>query len=252
MEDNPVRIMSLNLHKGLSMWNSKFVLPAMRTAIQGVSADVVFLQEVIGEHQGLAGRFSDWPQTGQYEYLADTIWPDFAYGRNAVAEGRHHGNAVLSKYPIVAWKNHDISFKKGESRGVLHCQLQPFAGRKTMHVCCVHLGLTSRERRYQLCELCHYIQVSVPMEAPLLIAGDFNDWHGYACKYMKDELGVFEAFTEHSGKPARSFPVKMPVLRLDRVYYRNLAANSAQVLRGLPWSRLSDHAPLKVDVEPCE
>jgi endonuclease/exonuclease/phosphatase family metal-dependent hydrolase len=39
------------------------------------------------------------------------------------------------------------------------------------------------------------------------------------------------------------------MLRLDRIYQRGFAVNKAQVLRGRPWSLLSDHAPIVVDVE---
>jgi endonuclease/exonuclease/phosphatase family metal-dependent hydrolase len=45
-------------------------------------------------------------------------------------------------------------------------------------------------------------------------------------------------------KPARTFPAAMPWLRLDRVYVRGFDIESAEVLRGQTWSRLSDHAPI--------
>ena len=58
-----------------------------------------------------------------------------------------------------------------------------------------------------------------------------------------------EVFAEHHGKPARSFPARLPALRLDRIYVRNLKANRPQVLSTRPWSHLSDHAPLSVEIE---
>jgi endonuclease/exonuclease/phosphatase family metal-dependent hydrolase len=41
----------------------------------------------------------------------------------------------------------------------------------------------------------------------------------------------------------------MPALRLDRIYVRNLKAHRPQVLAARPWSHLSDHAPLSVEIE---
>ena len=51
----------------------------------------------------------NWPDTTHYEFLADTMWSDFAYGRNAVYPQGHHGNAVLSRYPIEHYENRDVS-----------------------------------------------------------------------------------------------------------------------------------------------
>jgi endonuclease/exonuclease/phosphatase family metal-dependent hydrolase len=45
-------------------------------------------------------------------------------------------------------------------------------------------------------------------------------------------------------RPARTFPAAMPWLRLDRVYVRGFEVESAQVLHGPSWARLSDHAPI--------
>ncbi len=37
----------------------------------------------------------------QFAFLADEIWPHFAYGKNAIYSAGHHGNAILSKHPIL-------------------------------------------------------------------------------------------------------------------------------------------------------
>ena len=58
------------------------------------------------------------------------------------------------------------------------------------------------------------------------------------------ELGVVEVFTALRGRPARSFPCHLPMLRLDRIYVRGFAIDQAEVHFGAPWNRLSDHAPL--------
>jgi len=49
--------------------------------------------------------------------------------------------------------------------------------------------------------------------------------------------------------PPRTFPAAFPWLRLDRIYQRGFAVRSARVLRGSPWTRSSDHAPLLAELE---
>jgi hypothetical protein len=60
----------------------------------------------------------------QHEFIADSVWHEVAYGKNAVSHHGHHGNAVLSRYPIIAHENLDISAHAFESRGLLHCTIR--------------------------------------------------------------------------------------------------------------------------------
>lgn len=241
-------VLTLNTHKGFSTFNRRFVLHELREAVRAVGADVVLLQEVIGSHSVFAVRHPRWPATPHYEFLADTIWSDFAYGRNAVYTEGHHGNAVLSKFPIVSFDNHDVSIGRHEERGLLHCVLQLPGQARELHVICVHLGLREVHRRAQIDSLCELIQQRIPADAPLIVGGDFNDWRGLGNRRLLD-CGLREAFVDVSGKPARSFPVRWPVLRLDRIYCRNVTLSMPRVLSALPWRRLSDHAALTVEVQ---
>lgn len=245
-----MRIMTLNLHKGFGLFNRSFILPAMRQAIRSVSADIVLLQEVIGEHRGFATRYEDWPLQSQIEFLADSIWPQFAYGRNAVTDNSHHGNAILSKFPINSSYNHNLSVATREARGVLHCQVAWPRHGECLHLCCVHLGLHESERSTQLQMLCEVIEREVPANAPLVIGGDFNDWRCRACALLRARLELVDAFSERLAGPPRTYPVLFPTLRLDRLYARNIKTHNPQVLDGRPWSRLSDHAALTMDVAP--
>ena len=65
-----------------------------------------------------------------------------------------------------------------EPRGLLHCVLTLPDGLPALHVMCVHLGLRESHRRHQLARLCETVQQEVPADAPLVVAGDFNDWRG--------------------------------------------------------------------------
>jgi endonuclease/exonuclease/phosphatase family metal-dependent hydrolase len=242
------KVMTVNTHKGFTFFNRKFILQELRDAVRAVGADVVFLQEVQGTHEKHPGRFTNWPEAPHYEFLADSIWPEFAYGRNAVYPHGHHGNAVLSKFPIVHYKNYDVSISGPERRGLLHCVLRMPGPDVQLHAICVHLGLQETHRRKQLELLCRLVEKEVPPTAPLLIAGDFNDWRHRANRVLERCAGLREVFTHAHGQAARTFPARWPMLALDRIYVRSARVHAPVVLPRRPWSHLSDHAPLLAEI----
>lgn len=239
-----LRILTLNMHKGFTPFN-RFILPKLREALRSLSTEIVFLQEVHGDHKHHALRHADWPTTPQYEFLADTVWPEFSYGRNAVYPHGDHGNAILTKYPIIRFENVDVSIGKIEQRGILHTVLK-VPGHDEVHAICLHLGLRESHRKQQLLLLCDLIE-RLPPSAPVIVAGDFNDWRKRADKILA-RCNLHEAFVSEYKQPAKSFPARWPLLCLDRVYVRNATTHNAAVLIQQPWSHLSDHAPLAVEI----
>lgn len=238
-----LHVATYNIHKGFSHFNARMVVHELRDRLRAVSADLVFLQEVIGAHEVHARRYLDWPDEPQYEFLADSMWPEFAYGRNAVYDHGHHGNAILSRFPIVRAENQDVSSHRFESRGLLYCEVAlPHDAR--LHCICVHLALNERGRKSQVGAIIDRVRTLVPPTDPLIIAGDFNDWRNLSGRKLSRELGLVEAFRDLRGRGARSFPSQLPLLRLDRIYVRGLDVNYAHVHHGHPWSRISDHAML--------
>ena len=242
-----LRLLTINTHKGFSFLNRAFVLPELRDAVRSTGADLVFLQEVHGEHSGHALRQPRWPQLPQYEYLADSIWPAFAYGRNAVYPAGDHGNAMLSKYPIDAHHNLDVSVGVQERRGILHCRISVPPGGREVHAFCVHLGLRERHRREQLVQLADYIDETLDADAAVIVAGDFNDWRQRAGPLLA-RVGLREVFVERTQRAARTFPARFPRLRLDRIYVRGVEIGEAVVLTSTPWPHLSDHVPLLSEI----
>lgn len=242
-----IKVMTVNIHKGFTFFNRKFILHELRDAVRLVGADVVFLQEVAGTHNTHGDRFDNYPDTPHYEFLADSIWPQFAYGRNAVYTDGHHGNAVLSKFPIIHHENRDVSISGPERRGLLHCVLQ-LPDRRQVHAVCVHLGLLEGHRRQQLDILCDMVRHDIAADAPLVVAGDFNDWRRRAHLQLAQGAGLHEVFVQAHGKAARTFPARLPLLQLDRIYVRNAIGHAPVVLPRKPWSHLSDHAPLAAEI----
>lgn len=240
-----LRVMTVNTHKGFAWLNRRFILPELREAVQTTSSDIVFLQEVLGAHHRHNKQVRNWPDVPHYEFLADSLWQDFAYGRNAVYPEGHHGNALLSKFPILEFNNLDVSIDGTEERGMLHAVLD-VPGHAEVHAICVHLGLREGHRTRQL-HLLGGLLDSLAPAAPVIVAGDFNDWRLQATAQLA-EHGLEEAFVKFQGTPAKSYPARWPLLRLDRIYVRNASTRNPQVLSKRPWSHLSDHVPLVAEV----
>lgn len=245
---NKLHIATYNIHKGFSHFNQRMVVHELRDSLRTLGADIIFLQEVVGHHEGHAAHFENWPGRPQHEFLADSVWADFAYGKNAIYDEGHHGNAILSRYPIVRWDNEDISAHSFESRGMLHCEISVPGWQENLHCICVHMGLFKRGQRRQLLALERRIEQLVPPQAPLVIAGDFNDWREIASQVLVERLNLTEAFELTGGRAARSYPSALPLFRLDRIYVRGFHVENAQIHQGHPWSKISDHAVLSARV----
>lgn len=237
-----LNIVTYNIHKGFSHFNRRMALHAVRDQLRLLNADIVFLQEVQGKHDVHARRYPHYPHQPQHEFLAEAIWPHHAYGMNAVHDLGHHGNAILSRYPIGYWDNQNVSAHRFENRGLLHCEIS-VAGRP-IHCICVHFSLFAYGRRRQFSALVQRIQQKVPADAALIVAGDFNDWGNRAGRLLACEVKLNEVFEASAGRPARSYPAAMPLLRMDRIYVRGFDVQRCALLAHPPWNRISDHAAL--------
>lgn len=286
-----IRVVSYNIHKGRSL-SGRDSLSDLRLGLHGLRPDVMFLQEVQGRNEKHGALHA------QHESLAAALHMDCAYGCNAVRTQTDHGNALLSKHPIISFENQDISDHRMEQRGLLHGVIN--VGGREVHCFVVHLGLFAGSRIRQIEVMTERIGRMVPEGAPMLIAGDFNDWKDRLAPLFVQQLGVYEVFAHsprtHGMMPKlresiqqlrgvlrgdsaqelreamfrrqtthvnqlgmegmdklmpspRTFPAAFPWLRLDRIYQRGFAVRSAKVLRGKPWTQLSDHAPILAELE---
>jgi endonuclease/exonuclease/phosphatase family metal-dependent hydrolase len=240
----PLRILTYNIHKGFSVGNVRFVLHQIREQLRHTNADIVFLQEIQGEHLHHQSNIDDWPLASQFEFLADSLWPHYAYGKNAIYDHGHHGNAILSKFPFISWDNINVSSMQRASRSLLHGSVQLVEANTVLHVICIHFDLFAYQRRRQLHILSKYLTEKIPAHEPVIIAGDFNDWHARADRILTADLGLTEIFHHTHGRYARTFPAWLPILPIDRIYYRGLLPVECQRYRQAPWDTLSDHTPL--------
>lgn len=243
---HPVRVATWNIHKGVNGLGprKRLEIHNIGLAVDQFDADIVCLQEVRKIHRGEARRFTHWPEQEQADFLAPLGYTA-VYQTNAVTKHGEHGNALLTRWPIVRHQHEDMSDHRFEQRGLLHVEI--LVHELPVHIIVVHLGLIKASRRRQIEQLTTFIKREIPTHAPLLIAGDFNDWGSASMAALRTlKLHTFDGVTP-AGKSLRTFPARLPIVQLDYICARNLTPTDAQVPRGQAWARMSDHLPLIAD-----
>ena len=240
---NHLRVATYNIHKGVQGLGPqrRLEIHNLGHAVEQFDADIVCLQEVRKVHSREAEYFTRWPEIPQADFLAPEGY-EAVYRTNAFTRHGEHGNALLSRWPVIAHQHEDMSDHRFEQRGLLHCEVH--VQDQSVHVIVVHLGLIRASRLRQIAQLQLFIQREIPPDVPLLVAGDFNDWGAAVGKAMG--AGGLHSF-DQPGLP--TFPSRLPLVQLDHVYARGLVPTGLEVPRGRIWWRMSDHLPLIADFE---
>ena len=233
-----LRVATYNIHKGVQGLGParRLEIHNLALAIETLDADIVCLQEVRAINRKEASYFTGWPELPQAEFLAPEGY-DAVYRTNAVTRHGEHGNALLSRWPIIHERHEDMSDHRFEQRGLLHAEL--LVAGVSVHAIVVHFGLIPASRIRQTAQLKAYIAREVPRGAPLLVAGDFNDWGTRVRRLLR-----MEALHSFEGPRTLTYPSRYPVAQLDHIYARGLHPLSLAAPRGRVWSRMSDHLPL--------
>lgn len=235
---NTVRVATYNIHKGVQGLGPqrRLEIHNLGHAVEQLDADIVCLQEVRKVHRREEQYFTQWPDLPQADFLAPEGY-EAIYRTNAYTRDGEHGNAMLSRWPVSRHQHEDISDHRFEQRGLLHSEV--LVHEQAVHVVVVHLGLIRSSRARQIQQLQRFIQREVPDDAPLLVAGDFNDWGD-----MVQRALLTTGLETFSGARQRTFPARLPLAQLDYVYARGLKPLGVEVPRGRNWWRMSDHLPL--------
>ncbi|WP_058616147.1 endonuclease/exonuclease/phosphatase family protein [Tepidimonas taiwanensis] len=247
-----VRVATYNIHKGVQGMGplKRLEIHNLAHAVAALGADIVCLQEVRAFHRRLQRRFAHWPSADQARFLAPEGY-EAVYCTNAVTRHGEHGNAVLSRFAVLAHTHQDVSDHGFEQRGLLHVVLALPSGNgpvddvspRALHVIVVHLGLIHASRERQVAALGRFIGQTVPADAPLVVAGDFNDWG----ERLHEPMAVLGLHTVR-GARVPTYPARWPLLPLDRVYARGAEVRALHVPHGRGWARWSDHLPLVAEV----
>ena len=238
-----LRIATYNIHKGVQGLgpNRRLEIHNLGHAVEQFHADIVCLQEVRKMHRREAAYFKHWPEEAQADFLAPEGY-NVVYRTNAITRHGEHGNAILSCWPVLTHTHEDMSDHRFEQRGLLHAEV--VVEGHSVHVVVVHLGLIRASRVRQLAQLAQFIAREIPAHAPLLVAGDFNDWGALLSRPLAT-VGLRSCTSSQMA----TFPSRIPLVQFDHIYARGLVPVSQQVPQGRIWWRMSDHLPLIAEFE---
>jgi|SRR5579859_6046093 len=236
-----LRVVTYNIHKCRG-FDRRTVPERIISVLRELQADLICLQEVVNApaHAPL------FDQAGEIE----RAFPDFTacFGANRPLRGGTYGNLTLSRFPVLAWENIDITQKR-EPRGILRTDLS-LKPDKILHAFNVHLGTGFAERRHQGKRLMSEDVLLFPRpRGSRLVLGDFNEWtKGLTTKLLRESFETFPP--AHALGYPKTFPGMLPLITLDHCYYEP----PLQLLATRLWrSRIalvaSDHLPLIADFQ---
>lgn len=238
-EVNRFRVATYNIHKCVGI--DRLLRPErIAEVLRELDADIVGLQEVLCV-QGQE-NYDD-----QAHFLARELGMEFRLGENRQLRGGAYGNVVLSRFPMVAARNHDISVEGREQRGCLRVDVD-LHGQQPLHIYNVHLGTSFVERRHQARKLLHEdVLKNSDHIGPRVLVGDFNEWtRGLASRLLHEHFQNAD-LRLHLGR-ARTYPGVMPFLHLDHIYFdESLELLEARLHRSRTALVASDHLPIVAD-----
>ncbi|WP_374650055.1 endonuclease/exonuclease/phosphatase family protein [Dongia sp.] len=224
MRDGCIRIVTWNIHAGIGA-DRRYNLARIIDLVRRHAPDIVALQEVDSR-----GRLEDLPLSALTRALGEYS----AEARTIVAPDGHYGHVLISHWPMHDVRLHDLSVPRHEARFAIEAGLETPLGR--LQVIAAHLGLRAGECRQQVQRLRAIVET---VAGPLVLAGDFNDWHGYVRRAFLPLL------------PGRSrektFPARYPLLDLDGIYCRP-AGGLIRSWVDRDGRHASDHLPVIADI----
>jgi endonuclease/exonuclease/phosphatase family metal-dependent hydrolase len=230
-----IRIATYNIHRCRGL-DGRTRPDRIADVIRSIDADVVAMQEVVGA--GPRGG-------GHAEEIGAMLGMGWVMAPARQLRGHHFGNAVLSRLPIIAHLEHDLSWKTCEPRRMQRVDVSVDGA--TLHVYNVHLGTAILERRHQAERLASIVCDRHVGGAKLLL-GDFNEWtRGLVTRTLSERL--YSVDLSNHLRRRRTYPGVFPVLHLDHIYYDGrIEITNIELPRTRRALVASDHLPLVADV----
>jgi endonuclease/exonuclease/phosphatase family metal-dependent hydrolase len=205
-EARPLTLLTFNIRSANDK-NGSVKLEEIVEEIRETDAHIIGLQEV--ERMMPRSGYRD-----QARLVAEELGYHYYYGGNINIFGVQYGNALLSKYPILAASNHKLPKEKLEPRGMIEADID--ADGSLLHVFVTHLGLSSLERSKQV----RYINgILSQRKGNILLLGDFNNHpDSEEMSTLDDRLTDSAAALNQLDQFTFAWKSTTPNVRLDRIY----------------------------------
>lgn len=233
-----LRIATYNIHKSRGL-DRRLRPQRIVEVLRELDADVIALQEVVSRKGGRR-------EEEQERYFAEELGYDSVMGENRAHDGGAYGNVLLTRFPIHASRNYDISAAGRERRGCLRADVR--VGETVLHIFNVHMGTAFFERRKQAVRLFgKEILESEEVAGLRIVLGDFNEWsRGLASRLFTARFHSADP-RRHLGR-ASTYPGVLPFLHLDHIYFDpSLKLSRLSLHRTKKALLASDHLPLVAD-----
>ena len=215
-----------NTHSGVGT-DGRFDPERIARVIGELNADIVALQEL--EFHAHADMLDILRRHCGFHGVAQRTF--------ARADGAF-GNGVLSRWPITASTEIDLSLPGREPRGAIDASIDCEGA--ILRVVGTHLGLRPSERAEQARRLI----AAVGADAPAVLAGDINEW-----LMPRRALRILHAHFGQSAAQA-TFPSRAPMIALDRIWTSPSVRLCGVRSHRSALARLaSDHLPLVAELE---
>ena len=111
------RVATYNIHKCRG-FDRRTSPERINAVIEELQAEIVCLQEVVDAPEG--------PRIFDQAREIARAFPEYSwcFGSNRALRGGNYGNMTLTRFPIRSWRNHDLTHRKREERGVLQVDIE--------------------------------------------------------------------------------------------------------------------------------
>ncbi len=233
-----IRVMTWNIHHGEGL-DGRVDLERIASLIKSERADIVALQEVDNGVARTSRR--DLPKE-----LAALTGMTSVFSNNIAYQGGEYGNAVLSRFPILAATNlHYQMIRPREQRGLLQVTLDVHGHKLRL----LNTHLDYRPDDSERLSNANQITTVATSHAglPVLLCGDFNDTPG-SRTYAKLNESFADGWQVAGQGQGFSYPAADAKRRIDYIW-TSQNANIKALKIWIPTSTASDHLPVVGEFE---
>ena len=233
-----MRLLSYNIHKGIGGRDRRYRLSRILEVIRREEADLLCLQEVArgsprSYYDDQPKLLAELTQSTAHLFQLNVHWQEGGYG-----------NLLLSRWPIGEHHQIPLTFDGKKPRGGQIATVETPEG--PLLLLNWHLGLSEKERDWQVRHLLAHRLFQESAHLPALIAGDFNDWRN---ALVPDPM-LKAGFQQVTSPPShfRSFPAYLAMGSLDKAFFRGaVLIRQAHIVHSRLTRDASDHLPLVID-----